>query len=283
MAIERIHSSDVQLFVNDQYVPAVESLNLSSSKKVTNIPRLGFSHIAERMLNADQSTEIEVGIYLTTGNTGVSPFYGPQQMQSGFLSTGKFDFKVKDKLGVNTISGGSLTSYDLNGSVGELVKGRTSYVGDGAIFTSVGALTDEDASTDTFGGFFRPKDIEITSTNGDEGIDSANLNIQDFSLSVNIGRNPVTRLGTRVPKFRYPELPSNGTLRFNVIKNKVTGLNISSLICESGAIKIDLQDDGGNSVMDFTASGCCLESVDESPSLDDNTTISFSYYFPIIK
>ena len=108
MAIERIHSSDVQLFVNDQRVPAVESLNLSSSKELTDIPRLGFSHITERMLNADQSTEIDIGIYLTTGNTGVSPFYGPQQMQSGFLSTGKFDFKVKDKLGVTTISGGAL-------------------------------------------------------------------------------------------------------------------------------------------------------------------------------
>ena len=67
------------------------------------------------------------------------------------------------------------------------------------------------------------------------------------------------------------------------IKNKITGLNISSLVCESGVIKIDLQDDDGSSVMDFTTSGCCLESVDESPSLDDNTTVSFSYYFPIIK
>ena len=64
MEIERIHSSDVQLFVNDQRVPAVESLNLSSSKKVTDIPRLGVSHISERMLNADQSTKIDVGIIL---------------------------------------------------------------------------------------------------------------------------------------------------------------------------------------------------------------------------
>ena len=283
MAIERIHSSDVQLFVNDQRVPAVESLNLSSSKELTDIPRLGFSHITERMLNADQSTEIDIGIYLTTGNTGVSPFYGPQQMQSGFLSTGKFDFKVKDKLGVTTISGGALTSYSLEGSVADIVRGRTSYEGDGAIFTSVGALTDEDASTDAFGGFFRPKDIEITSTNGDEGIATASLNIQDFSLSVDTSRASVTRLGTRVPRFRYPQLPSNGTLSFNIIKNKITGLNLSSLVCESGTIKIDLQDDDGNSVLDFTTSGCCLESVDESNSLDDNTTLSFSYYFPIIK
>ena len=38
-----------------------------------------------------------------------------------------------------------------------------------------------------------------------------------------------------------------------------------------------------SSVMEFDNSGCCLETVDESTSLDDNTTVSFSYYFPIMK
>ncbi len=284
MAIERIHSSDVQLFINDQRVPAVDSLALASSKEVTDIGRLGVAHITERMLNANQSTRIDIGINLTTGNTGVSPFYAPQQMQSGFLSTGKFDFKVKDRAGVTTISGGSLTSYSLDGSVGEIVKGKTTYEGDGAIFTSVGALTAADASTDTFGGFFRPCNIRITSTtNGDEGIDTTSLNIQSFSLSATVAKNSVTRLGTRVPLFRYPEMPSNGSLDFTVIKTRVTGLNISSLICQSGEINIDLRDDGGASVMNFTTSGCCLETVDESPALDDNTEINFSYYFPIIR
>ena len=284
MAVERVHSSDTQLFVNDQRVPAVESLSFSSSKDVTNIQVLGASNVTERMLNANQTTSLDVGIYLTTGNTGQSPFYGPQQMQSGFLNTGKFDFKVKDNAGVPPISGGALTAYSLNGAVGELVKGSASYEGDGAIFTSVGALTDVAGSTDAFGGFFQPEHIQITTTtNGDEGIESSSLNIQDFSLSVDIGRKAVTRLGERVPLLRFPEAPSNGTLNFNVVKNQVTGLNLSSLVCESGVIKIDLKDDSDTSVMDFVTSGCCLESVDESPSLDDNTTISFSYYFPIIK
>ena len=284
MAVERVHSSDIQLFVNNQRVPAVESLSFSSSKEVTDIPALGVSHITERMLNANQSTTLDVGIYLTTGNTGQCPFYGPQQMQSGFLTTGKFDFKIKDNAGVTTISGGTLTSYSLNGQVGGLVRGSTTHEGDGAIFTSDGALTEADGSTDAFGGFFQPEHIQITTeTNGDEGVGTSGLNIQDFSLSVSINRKAVTRLGERVPRFRFPETPSNGRLDFNVIKNQVTGLNISSLVCESGAIKIDLKDDAGVSVMDFVTSGCCLESVDENPSLDDNTTIAFSYYFPIIK
>jgi len=284
MAIERIHSSDTQVFVNGERIPAVNSLSISSSKKVTDIPTLGVSYISDRILNSNQSSEISIGILLTTGATGVDPFYLYQQRESGFLSTGKFDFEIKDRVGVTTISGASLTSYSLNGSVGELVNGESSYEGDGAIVTSVGALAYSDHTNDTFGGFFRPKDIEIsTASNDKEGISSSTLNIQDFALSVGLQRTPVTRLGTRTPLFRYPDLPSQGSLSFNMVKNQVTGMDISSLVCESGVITIDLKDNDGDSVMSFITSGCSLETVDESPSLDDNTEISFSYYFPILK
>tara|TARA_Y100000004_G_scaffold100311_1_gene112446 strand:+ start:529 stop:1380 length:852 start_codon:yes stop_codon:yes gene_type:complete len=280
----RTHSSDIQLFINDQRVPAVTALSTSSTKSLNDLPELGVSHIKERILSSNQSTDISLSVNLTTGATGIDPIYSFQQMQSGFLSTGEFDFTIKDVVGVTTVSGGALTEYSINGSVGDIVKGSTTYRGDGAIFTPAGALTMEDQSKDFFGGFFRPEDIEITSTtNGDEGINTASLNIQDFQISVSPSKKDITRLGTRVPRFRYPELPAQGSLNFNVIKNNVTGINISSLICDSGVIKIDLKDMDGNSVMDFTTSGCCLETVDESTSLDDNTTVSFSYYFPIIQ
>ena len=284
MAIERINSTDIQVFIDNQRIPLVKSLSLNSQKKLTDIQTLGASHVTERILNSNQSTSVDLDILLTTGATGIDPFYSFQQMHSGFLSTGGFNFKVKDVAGVTTISGGALTSYELSASVGGLVEGATAYEGEGAIFTPAGALSIGDQTTDNFGGFFRPQDIEITSTTvGDEGIDSASLNIQDFSLSVSLTREPITRIGTRVPRFRYPDLPSQGTLNFNVIKSKVTGINISSLVCESGVIKIDLKDRDGLSVLDFSTSGCCLDSIDESTSLDDNTTLAFSYYFPILK
>jgi hypothetical protein len=284
MAIVRVHSSDTQVFVNGERIPAVNSLSLSSSKGITDVPRLGVSHISDRVLNSNQSSQLNLGILLTTGASGIDPFYQFQEAGSGFLSTGKFEFQIKDTAGVTTVSGASLTSYSLNGSVGELVNGDISYEGDGAISTSEGALVYSDHSTDHFGGFFRPKDIEISTTeNSKEAVSSSSLNIQNFSVSVSLSRTPVTRLGTRTPLFRYPQLPAQGALKFDMIKNQVTGLDLSSLICESGVIKIDLKDDEDDSVMDFITSGCCLESVEESTSLDDNTTISFSYYFPILK
>lgn len=281
---ERIHSSETQVFVDGQRIPAIQSVSVNSEKKVTDIPRLGDSHITERMLNANQTSTLSMDVFLTTGATGIDPIYSYQHMQSGFLSTGKFKFEVKDLAGVTTISGGSLTSYSINGTVDDIVKGSTTYVGDGAIQTSAGALTRSDASTDSFLGVFRPRNIAVsTTTDGAEGVDSTVLNIQSFDISTSIDKQAVTRLGERVPKFRYPSLPAQGNLNFEVVKTEATGIDISSLICETGVIKIDLKNDDGDSVLDFTTSGCCLESVNETTSLDDNTLVSFSYYFPILK
>ena len=282
---DRIHSSDIQLFVGLETsvpIPAVTSLSVSSPKSVVDIQRLGASHSVDRILTSNQSTTLSYDVNLTTGATGIDPIYSYQHMQSGFLSTGFFDFKVKDKVGTTTISGATLTSYSIDGSVGDIVKGSTTYEGNAAIFTSDETLDSE--TNDIFGGFFRPEDIEITSvTNGDEGIDSATLNIQNFSISVSLEKKPITRLGTRVPQYRFPQMPAQGSLSFDVLKTKATGINISSLVCESGAITVNLKGDSNQSVLDFTTSGCCLDSINESTSLDGNTSLNFSYYFPIIQ
>jgi len=278
----RVHSSDIEVFVNGQRIPAISSVSINTSKEVERIRRLGEVNISEQVLTSNQTTSLQMENLLTTGATGFVLFYSYQQMQSGFLSTGKFDFEIKDIVGVTTIKEASLVNYTLDGSIGELVKGSTSYEGNTKTFTSVGATTP--STNDYFGGFFRPKDIEITTTTaGSEGIETASLNIQSFSLSVSTPRTAINRLGTRTPKFRYPEIPAQGSLNFEVIKNKVTGMDMSSLICESGVIKINLKNDNEASVMNFITSGCCLESVDESTSLDDNTQLTFSYYFPILQ
>ena len=280
---DRVHSSNIQVFINENRIPAINSLSVNTSKNLQDITRLGVSHISDKVLGANQTSQIQLGILLTTGATGVDPFYTFQEQGSGFLSTGKFKFELKDTVGVTSITEASMTSYSLNGSVGELVNGSTTYEGNAATFTSAGALSLTDGTDVNFGGFFRPQDIQITTTDSVEGMDSSALHIQNFSLSVDLSRTPVTRLGSRTPRFRYPELPSAGTLNFEAIKNKITGVDLSNLVCDSGVIKIELKDIDGDSVMDFTTSGCCLESVDESTSLDDNTTVSFSYYFPILK
>ena len=285
MAVDRIHSSDIQLFIDGSRIPAVNSLSLSTPKEVIDIQRLGTAHITERVLSSNQTTTLQMEMLLTTGATGVDPFYQFQQRHGGFLTTGKFDFQVKDTAGSTVMNDASLTSYSINASVGELIRGNATYLGVGATFSDGGAISIDDQSNDDFiKGFMRPQKIQITTTtNGQEGINTESLHIQDFSISVDLPRKNVTRIGQRNPSFRYPELPAGGSIEVSMIKNSVTGLDLSSLVCDSGVIKIDLKDDLGNSLMDFVTSGCCLENVDESTSLDDNTTINFSYYFPIIQ
>ena len=79
---DRVHSSDIQLFIDEKRVPAVESLSFSTSKNLEDIPRLGVGHITDRILGPNQSTELNYSINLTTGATGIDPFYSYQQMQS---------------------------------------------------------------------------------------------------------------------------------------------------------------------------------------------------------
>ena len=68
---------------------------------------------------------------------------------------------------------------------------------------------------------------------------------------------------------------------FSVIKNQVTGINMTNLVLDKGTITIDLQDNEGASTMDFVTSGCSLESVSESLGIDGNVTMDFSYIFSI--
>ena len=281
---DRINSSDTQLFIDSVSIPAITSLSVNTTKAVTDIRRLGTINVTERVLNSNQSTSIDMSMNLTTGASEVDPFYQFQEKGVGFLSTGKFNFVVKDSVGSIAIEEASLISYSIKGSVGSMVEGSATYEGIGVTSSAAGAISQDQQRNDRFGGFFAPRNIEITTTpNGQEGINSETLNIQDFNLSIGIERKSVKRLGEMNPSFRYPEIPSAGNLSFNIIKNAVAGIDISKLICDTGVIKIDLKDNSNKSLFNFVTSGCCLESVDESNTLDDNTTVSFSYYFPIIQ
>ena len=280
---DRIHSSETQLLIDGNSIPAITSLSVNSTKDVTNINTLGSMNVKERVLNSNQVNSINIELNLTTGATGVDPFYQFQEQGAGFLSTGKFKLRISDNVGSTVLNDASITSYNVKGSVGSLVEGSIGYQATNSTFGTSDALVPSDEREDTFGGFFRPQNVSVTSvTDGKEGIESSDLNIQDFDISINISREPIKRLGVLEPAFTYPQIPAAGNLTFNTIKNSVTGIDLSQLICDSGVITINLQDDSNETLMRFTTSGCCLESVDESTNLDDNTQVTFSYYFPII-
>ena len=293
MAVTRVHSSDCQVFVPDFFnnlrerLPLVQSLSISTSKDVTDLQPLGQFCYTDKILNSNQTTELSLDHLISTGVSGVNPFYKFQEQQEGFLSVSTTRFKVKDNAGESLISGAYLNSYNLNGAVGDVVGGSLGYEADTITFNAENTLTDADESDDNLSQYnvFRPRNISIATTAGlaSEGIESSALNIQSFALSVNINRESKNRIGSRIPALRYPVLPAEGSLSFSVIKNQVTGINLSNLVLEKGTIEIDLRDDEDNSVMNFTTSGCSLMDVSESFALDGNATLDFSYDFSIKK
>ncbi len=393
MPLDRVHSSETQLFFTGIRVPAVQSIEFSTEKNSTDITPLGNLSYQDRILNSNQTTNLSYSILVTTGASGFDPFYTFQQSQSGFLSTTSYGFNIKDFAGENTITGAYLSSYSLEGSVGEFVKGSVSYEADSISFDTANSISFSDMSSDNFD-VFQPRHISISttpasstinytvtvqnvggnkyfidgaqqptleliegntyvfnwsdasaqghpvrfSTTNDgthgggseytigvtkddssykttivvaagaptlyyycqyhggmggqantpsatvvESVSTTDLNIQSFSVGVNINRNLVTRVGSRTPSFRYPQLPIDGSLNVTFIKNQVTGIDLSPLVVDTGKIDINLKNDDGSTSMTYSMDQCSLKSVSESIDLDGNNTINFSYIFCVKK
>jgi hypothetical protein len=89
-------------------------------------------------------------------------------------------------------------------------------------------------------------------------------------------------MGSLTPKMRYPELPAEGDLSFSVIKNKVTGIDLSSLVLDKGLLSITLNESQSNQ-RQYNINDCSLISISEGHSLDDNATLDFKYVFSVNK
>ena len=287
MALDRVHSSETQLFYTGARIPAIQSIQFSTEKNTTNIRPLGDLSYGERILNSNQTAAFSYSNIITTGASGQDPFYNYQLSQSGFMNTTSYGFNIKDFAGQNTITGAYLSSYSLKGSVGDLVMGESAYVGDVVSFEASNAISFSDMSADNFE-VFRPQNISIVTsgsmaTAGTGNISTAGLNIQSFDLSIGVSRQPVNRLGSRTPDFRYPSLPIDGALNVSFLKNSVTGIDMGPLVIDTGTIAIELKDDNDSTIMTFVNSGCSLKSVSESVDLDGNNIINFSYVICIKK
>tara|TARA_Y100001937_G_scaffold106816_1_gene148886 strand:- start:16772 stop:17623 length:852 start_codon:yes stop_codon:yes gene_type:complete len=283
MALDRVHSSETQLFYTGVRVPAVQSINFSTEKNSTDLRPLGNLSYGDRILNSNQTTNFSYSIIATTGASAFDPFYTFQEGEEGFLSTESYGFEVKDFAGKNTITGAYLTSYGLEGSVGSFVIGSSTYNADTVSFTSSDAIDFSDTSSDSFKVFI-PRNIEITSSNlSTEGASTETLNIQNFSINVAINRGAINKLGSRTPDFRYPQLPIDGAFNIGFLKNSVTGIDLSSLVVDTGTMSVDLKSDDGLTRMSYTMKQCSLKSVSESINLDGNNVINFSYTFCVKK
>jgi len=273
--VPRVHSSDTQVFLNNTRLTGIQSVEFDTEKQITELTKLGQFGTQDRILTSNQTTNLKLDFILAC-DVANDPFFGFQN--SGILSVEKFNFKVIDTVGQNLISGAYLSNYSLNFGVGELVKGSVSYEADTIVFNNSSFLTQNDQSDDSFE-VFKPSDVNV-STDFAEGINSNSFCIQNASISFDISRTPVTRIGERIPRYRYPDTNGNGSVSFSIIKNSLTGIDLSSLVLDKGALTFDLTNDTCNVVIDVN--NASLVSVSESNDLDGNATIDFNYTFSLV-
>lgn len=283
MPVTRVHSSDTQVFVEDIRISGVQSVSFDTSKQVNEMRNLGYHQVTDRLLTANQTTNFSMDYHVVEGGTAFDPFFSFTGV-AGFndlISVDKYNIKIKDNAGENEIEGAYLSNYSLNLSVGEIPSVSISYEADSISYDPDNAITS--SLSDSYN-VYRPAEISVSTTKTDppyiSELQAENFAIQNASLSFSIPRTTTTRVGKRVPERRYPTFPINGEISFSVIKNQVTGLDMSSLILSKDKINLTLDKNSGNTIT-FSIDDCSLISAAESTDLDGNSSIDFNYNFAL--
>ena len=86
MPLDRVHSSETQLFYTGIRVPAVQSIEFSTEKNSTDLTPLGNLSYQDRILNSNQTTNFSYSILITTGSEALDPFYTFQEHHQMLVS-----------------------------------------------------------------------------------------------------------------------------------------------------------------------------------------------------
>lgn len=209
------------------------------------------------------------------------------------------------KSGVLALGNGFVTSYSINAAVGEI---PTATVDIEALNVRIYAdITGEEnvpavnpsngqpittaqfslpvASTndnDDQSTALQPGDIDFT-LDGVVGFDEANLKIQDFTLSFDLSRTPLQKLGSKFAFSREIDFPVTASLEVNAEVGDLTDGSLADLLCNSDTydftITMKKPDCNGNGVpsLRYIFKGAKLISQNFSSAIGDNATMSATY------
>ena len=275
----RVHSHESQVYIDSTLIRGVQSFSYENPKNVQELRKLGSYKIEDHILTADQPIDASIDFIVNNHVLGRTGNY------LKFLSSDESTLKLKDATAETTFSKANLTSFSLDCSIGNFVRGSYGYQCDSLSVSSSDELEDSDLDSSQFN-VFRPQDITLTTTLA-EGKNSTDFPIQSISLSVGIERRATIRVGERGAKRRYPVLPAQGSLEISIIKNNVEDtMDLSNLVTEKGNFtfliaETALGTTSTNTKVKLVVHDCFLNSVNHSHDLDGNATLNFSYSFPI--
>lgn len=233
----------------------------------------------------------EKNYYLTVANEG-SDMVGYTTPRTGIFGVGNC----------------FLTSYSLEASVGNVPTANADFEAlNFAVYSSGTASTtpvpaiNAESGTKITNAFFRlpaaaqntsaneisvlrPGDITFALTNDQvKGFTASDIKIQSFTLSTDLSRSPIQKLGSRFPFSREIDFPITASLSVEAQMGDLENFNLSDLLCETGFYDLSLtlrrNDCSGAGAPAILAQikGAKLLSENVSTSIGDNASVTLEY------
>lgn len=141
------------------------------------------------------------------------------------------------------------------------------------------ANTDPDQVT-----VLRPGDITFALTDDQvKGFTASDIKIQSFTLSTELSRTPIEKLGSRFPFSREIDFPITATLSVEAQMGDLKDFNLSDLLCETGTYNIDITmkenscSGNGDPAIVAQLKGAKLLSENMTTTIGDNAAVTLEY------
>ena len=213
---------------------------------------------------------------------------------------------VNTTTGVFGVGNTFLTSYSLEASVGDIPTATADFealnfaVNANASGQDVPAINATNgtkitgvkyvlpAATENVGAdqikVLRPGDISLELTDSQtKGFTASDMKIQSFTLSTDLSRTPIEKLGSRFPFSREIDFPVNASLSVEAQMGDLADFNLSDLLCETGAYDLSIvmreNDCSGDGAAALVAQlkGAKLISENFTTSIGDNASVTLEY------
>lgn len=128
----------------------------------------------------------------------------------------------------------------------------------------------------------QPGDIDFT-LDGIVGYDEANLKVQDFTLSFDLNRTPLQKLGSKFAFSREIDFPVTATLEVNAEVGDLQDGNLASLLCDSPTYDFTITmkkpacNGAGTPSIAYVFKGAKLISQNFTSAIGSNANMSASY------
>ena len=211
------------------------------------------------------------------------------------------------KTGVFGVGNGFLTSYSLEASVGDIPTANADFEGlNFAVYADAGVTNNVPAINPTSGTkitsvafelppaeessytdqitVLRPGDITLQLTNQQvKGFEASDVKIQSFTLTTDLSRSPIEKLGSRFPFSREIDFPVTATLSVEALMGELADFNLSDLLCETDTydLSITLRKNDcagvGDPAIIAQLKGAKLLSENVTTSIGDNASVTLEY------